>query len=1404
MSKIYLDYFNIDPKYYAAVTADLIESGKVSWKGFYPHETFVKLLQKTHDVLSGKDPRSLWVEGAYGTGKSHAALTVKSLLEATDEEVEDYFNDYGLDNDLCKKIIADKNHGKLLTIHRIGSGSIRSDQDLILAVQDSIMAALQQHGIENHGEASLKDAALKWLEKKANKDYFNTLISEEQYAWHFGGESVDDVIDRLQNGSTAQIAKTMRDIISVAEDNGITALRLDIQGMASWIKSVISENNIKAILFVWDEFTEFFQNNPNSLTGFQTLAEISLSHPFYFMIVSHESRSLFVNADTAKKILDRFVPPVKIELPENMAFRLMAQAMKPTTDVVLKKEWEEEYKPDLNSELVQARHTISESAKKNATLGQKTVISDEELQSIVPIHPYAALMLKHLSVAFSSNQRSMFDFIISNDMTDAKAFKWFINNHGPLDSTNLLTIDMLWDFFYGKGQNGLNDDVRVILDSYSLLKADKITPDEQRVLKTVLLLQAISLRVSDVELLKPNEQNVDLAFSGTDWTKGKGKSIAEKLVRDGILFKKPVGGGKTEYTVANSTGDAATIQKRKDDIIKETRTQDLVVSAELLNAIQLPASIAGRFLLESTAVGNFQSQVSKVGTLQVADRIKVLCTFAVNEDEANKIKSNILASISSGKANCFFIDTSLTPMGKDLYEQYIENMAYSRYYAQSDKHRASEFQNQAGRCLTEWKNKISSGAFMLYTSEHKSGLRLANLTALQEELSSINHRKYFYGLEQYNVITDMFKKGPLAQGAECGITQTLKMQFKSSNEKTSLATALAGAWGVEKYWEDPTKKSLPIVKIKQEVDSLVAEGFSQAAGRISISEIYSALTREPFGFMPNNISAFVLGFVLKEYSTADYFWSNGSSSENMTVDKLKTAIANAINQTVSPVKNFKEEYIVTMSPEQRLFLECTSKVFQVPTAQCGSIETARDQIRLSMKKLAFPIWCVKSILEKTETKSSKEALATVIDCYCGIANTANSIKATESDLAETIGHLIKENPTIVADLSVLITNEKCRDGMLAYIDAYQGGELRRIASSINDNGAYLDQVKNKFSADAANWVWSSETADEKIADVILEYRIIAESNKSLPPCTSLREVVSTWNSRTNNIKIAYEAVKKTAGDLSNFLQELYHMKQSGNLTEGNKQKFYDSLVSQREAFDQFYANQLPYFKVAAASFIGEMDDEDIAKLYSDLPSGQFTKSSTEYYKYIESNVKQFMQNQGKKKLKELWTAKTGTKDPVEWSARFDTPILCMFSDDERPEARRIFGIMRDNSPSEVDVNRAIDYLSRADFYERLADPSERDRCFMRRIVGDYDVMLNDPQQVRDYLNDHTTERPFYWMDNASVQNQLKLYADKMYKTGGYERAWSVIDKMDAAELRTYLRDLISDNVKVGIEILKKE
>ena len=303
---------------------------------------------------------------------------------------------------------------------------------------------------------------------------------------------------------------------------------------------------------------------------------------------------------------------------------------------------------------------------------------------------------------------------------------------------------------------------------------------------------------------------------------------------------------------------------------------------------------------------------------------------------------------------------------------------------------------------------------------------------------------------------------------------------------------------------------------------------------------------------------------------------------------------------------------------------------------------------------------------------------------------------------------------------------------------------------------------------------------------------------------SIHDVIRGWNSKTNNIKIAYEAVKKSVGDLSYFLEELCRMKQSNDLPDHKKKKFYDLLLTYRGSFDNFYNNQISTFKIVASSFLGDLDESDIESIYGSFPSGQFTKSGTEYFKYVEKEVSEYQKGQLKKKIRDMWKAKTGSKDPVDWSSRYDTPILCMFDDEERVEAKNIFSIMANNAPSEVDANRVIRYLSYATFFEKLDSQEERDRCFMERVVGDYGILLKDPQAVRDYLISHTTERPYYWMDNYAIQNQIRKFADKQYKTGGYERAWSVIDQMNAGELREYLKELISDNIKVGIEILKNK
>lgn len=110
--------------------------------------------------------------------------------------------------------------------------------------------------------------------------------------------------------------------------------------------------------------------------------------------------------------------------------------------------------------------------------------------------------MKYISTVFASNQRSMFNFIKNPETDDLQAFQWFINHHGP-DDGDLLTIDYLWNFFYEKGtdentslsgRSNLDFMVATILDAYPNNEG-KLHDEERRVLKTILMMQAISQKL---------------------------------------------------------------------------------------------------------------------------------------------------------------------------------------------------------------------------------------------------------------------------------------------------------------------------------------------------------------------------------------------------------------------------------------------------------------------------------------------------------------------------------------------------------------------------------------------------------------------------------------------------------------------------------------------------------------------------------------------------------------------------------------------------------------------------------------------------------------------------------------------------------------------------------------------
>ena len=906
----YRDYFDIDPEYFPQINEKVINNNPDIWKKFYPHETFVKLLKDTVSVLSRKQKVSIWVEGAYGTGKSHAVLTLKKLLGASPEDTKAYFDKYPdqLSNDLYNQFQQLKTgEQKILTVHRYGSSKIHGDDSLVFAIQESIQHALKENGMDTT-EAALKDSVIQWIGDPLNKDFFNSLLAGP-YRPIFGGADADAVIANLNSFTGDSLIELMSKITKVAEERHLQMLQLDADHLTAWIEAVIQENNLKAIMFIWDEFTEYFRNNMRSLTGFQEIVDLSSSAPFYMLIVTHDAMHIFPDGDKEfGKIKGRFIDPIcEISLPDNMAFRLMGSAMTKKEDPQILKEWEETV-DELCDRTKGSRKLVMQKAK----------ISDKELQSILPIHPYTALLLKHISATFDSNQRSMFDFIKNDRGDELKGFQWYIDNYGPFDTNPLLTIDELWDFFYEKGKEYLAHDIRSILDYYNAAKDQNLSSDHRRVLKAVLLMQAISQKVgSSVDLFVPNVENIDHAFEGSDLDQGLAGRLATEMDREKILYQQPIGGGKYQFAARMSVTDDSVIEELKDQMRKKT-TIELVEQGEISEAITLTGALKARFHLECASASDLKSKANRLRNLEssLGNKLMAIMTFARDDKESVAIGKMIDELLKDDSYHITFIDASITPLGNDLLEQYANAMANATYQKGKDNDLSRQYERDAKDVLKKWRQRIENGEYRIYSKQKPAGERATTQAALYAELTLINSTIYPLSLETgSSVPSSMWDLNAVKFGVEAAVAEdtTKKGVFSSSNPNTKLENFIGeDAWKHPNYWVD--KPYLLISKIKIEVEKIIADEFKKN-GRVSIRQIYSVLMDKPYGFMPCNLSVFVLAFVLKEYAVSSFTYTDGLTNDVMSTDKLRLMIDEVILSIL--VDTFSSRISLTMPPSPK-------------------------------------------------------------------------------------------------------------------------------------------------------------------------------------------------------------------------------------------------------------------------------------------------------------------------------------------------------------------------------------------------------------------------------------------------------------------------------------------------------
>lgn len=1378
-SKKYCEYFDVNESYFPCIDESAINAG-APWETTYPHETFIDLLNSAEKMLGGTTNRSIWIHGAYGTGKSQCAYALKKILEVPNDELRAYWDRYEplkKNKALLEKLIGHKEQG-VLTAYRYASGSITSPQLLFLAVQESIRAALDAVPGSYKGENTLKESVIAWLTDSSHNAFVNSLLQKPEWVSEFSQSSADEIINSLRKRS--DVSSLMESIFKMAEKEGITALSLTADSLCAWIKDIVAQNHTKVVL-IWDEFSGFFRQNRNSLDEFQKIVALCQETHFYFVIVTHPITSIAgasISKDDPMSVVQQRYKQIEITLPPNIAFELIGHAF--SVIPAAKDQWEV-MTGDLNSKI---------SASKIAVMKAAVVKSDSVMQHMLPIHPMAALVLKNIASAFQSNQRSMFDFIKTPKDLDVHAFQWFIQNTRPDSDRSLLTVDMLWDFFYEKGKDYLTSDIKLILDTYP--QQTNLTEKEKVVLKTILIMQAVDQRLGGtIPVLKATDQNLSYAFEG-DWDvyENECKSIAKALVKKGVLIQTPIADGKQVYSAAVLAGDGAKIDRLKDEVRKNgTITKLVEEGTQLASALSLTPPLRLRYAVNTdtgalpvVTVTNFVKMMDQLKVKDTSWHFFAVLALARTDEEAQTFRNMIKKTIGNAEYKTILvIDALSSPLGLELFEEYVSYSAMSMYYNGNNNQQSKDNARKAREVLDRtWRDRIHDGSFIVWSYANQDGEKATGANAVHTIMQTVV-------LNRYNHVPDFTKGLTESQLKNTQTKQVAKYGFGLSDVKGLIAgcekTVLGKVWNRDTYWSDQELEKEPISIIKRSVDKLIHEAFREN-GRISIDEICELL-ETAYGFAPCNLTAFVLGFLLKEYK-GDPFRSQDSEGlrESMTPDKLSEMIGNYYS------KKAKTTYIVSLTPEEKSFYELTEKAWRITPNTCTSPTQASSLIQAKMRDFVYPVWTLEEV--------DNTGVYDIVKKYIALIQSDGKAAHT---IAIEIGKIGMQRSSCGDHLQALLTADNCLNGMSLFIQHFEGGKLSTLAKEIGASDHVLSDIKKLFSVKhAAQWIAS--TGEDEIRKLTVEYSFVKVTNALLNVSKDSKEgAFKSWRELLKFLGLSCESIQAKYPALNNLFTLLLKIVNYEDILPDNMKMLRDELTIHNTEMHDLLSSPLNSFIDLYAPYLTGFSHEECEIIKNSITEDMFVLSATKGNAVVKKAADDYRKGQVKDQLFRLWSERTGgTKSPKHWSEHYKTPILCCIDPEIYGEAKKAFAVLNSSQHSESEIKMALEFCEGADFFDVIADSDYRNKCFMEQIVGCYSKLLPDITAIRSALED-TDIAPYDWADDPRIKAKIKNMASAEYNAGGSDAAINTIESMPIDQLKTWLKQLAVSDMELGVKII---
>jgi len=1065
------------------------------WKQFIPNSKFFEAIRGVLNSLES-EKKSLWLQGTYGTGKSHATAVIKHLLFEDTDQIKEFIENFQ-DIQIKTKLLSFRKKNRVFPVVLKGLSNVIDNRTFALVIEKAVKEALKKYGISISTKSDFEKMIYQIETNPGHIDWDSVIQKYSDIRMYVKGK--DDLLRKLKT-EDLEILKSLESLSSAIGIH-FSQSRID-EWLAEVINELKSQNQADSLMVYWDEFTSVLQhpNTPILLTELQHISELSKNKDVYLFVVSHKTPSavMQVSKDDMEKTRGRF-QMLDYSMERITTYHIMGAAIKKKNLKI----W---------TELSDEKSAVTDQ------LIRRFVGTDGEpahyklLKDLFPIHPYTAYLCTFIASYIGSTERSIFNFLYDKE----NGFNRFICENPSGNSGVFLTADYLWDFFMNEFERIEPERFSSILDKYKLHRqsVEECNPAFSVIFKGILLLNAQYKMVSVSEtkeesLVSPSLSNIKAMFYGTEYEADTDNALSFFDERQ-ILSKNP----DNLFLISSSSLPFKEIEKEKE-ALKSTLTQIGTILSSNIKEIQ---SIFISNILRKTKLKIFDAFLnqhllkSKLKPpsrpeLQDGYSLHIALLIARNVQEREEIKKTVRSiSAESEFSDIIFI------IPDDLFDEAVFNkfLEYRACANVAIRHNFKEdqdsYQNYAKKVLDNWVQGLKNG----YAEWHLSQLTGKTLISNFSEIvnADLSARIFYFGLETLKEAkknTNVWTEKMAKVSAENFLFPDTRSEIDKKTETYPARSTREilknniGQYIVDEYlrFQDGADPNHPLVKMSSEVEKKIEK--QKNAGVFHVGNELKFLTKPPFGLYKNMICLSAIGFLMKKYVGKLYESGTGKPIEK---EMMRDNILDLFKYWETGNESSKLEVRLGTAEEKELIHEL-SDIFSIKDIE--SLSDIRWKIRNWTKDSQYPLWVFKWSENLGE------------DIKTGIDKIIELTESMERDITHTdIKNILYAVSLVRIDLSLLFKTSKSRPLFIIWLQQIDNVEIKE--QDIEDVIRY---VRQNMPEEIGVESWKENRVREKVKDWYIELKRRIKKTESEKLSSQPTQLLTQATTQAKIVEIPY-------------------------------------------------------------------------------------------------------------------------------------------------------------------------------------------------------------------------------------------------------------------------------------------